>query len=261
MTGGTQMTAEIGMRPSAAGARAGALGRPGTALPAARSVLAVVARPGDEACYLGAVLDAFRGRGSQVNVLAFSRGDSSPYNDSMERLGSIRPFEFDAAASALRAAHCLLADYPEAELRRLPIARLAERVIRMIREWDVDLLLTVDGRLGDRTAANVACRAGRELAVPVLGWTLPHEVARSVREATGLCVSGDADRRIDFELRVRRTVQRYAMRAHCSQVQGDSTQFARLTVQGDREWLRWLAPVPDAAAAPECGKAAMGRRA
>jgi LmbE family N-acetylglucosaminyl deacetylase len=236
------MTAEIGMRPSS-GAHdvgAGSSGRVRRTLPEARSVLAVVARPGDEACYLGAVLDAFRAAGSQVSVLAFSRGDESPYNDSMERLGSIRPFELDAAASALRAAHCLLADYPEAELRRLPVAQLAERVIRMIREWAIDLLLTVDGRVGDRTAACIACHAGRESAIPVLGWTLPHETARTVREATGLSVTGDAGTRIDFELCVRRTTQRYAMSAHGSQYGGYGTHLARLDVQGDHEWLRWL---------------------
>lgn len=237
------MTAETGMRPS------GVPGRYRRTLPKAKSVLAVVARPGDEASYLGAVIDTFRRGGSDVSVLAFTRGDASPYNDSMELLGSIRPFEFDAAASALRAAHCVLADYPEAELRRLPVARLAERVIRVIREWRVDLLLTVDGRLGDRTPACVACQAGRELDVPVLAWTLPHEVASSVREATGLSVTGDTGRRIDFELRVGRAAQRRAMRAHCSQSKGDGTQLARLALQGDREWLRWL--VPAATTAPE----------
>lgn len=233
------MTAEIGMRLSSR-----AFGRFG-ALPEARSVLAVVARPGDEACYLGAVLDAFRCGGSDVSVLAFTRGDASPYNDSMERLDTVRPFEFDAAASALRAAHCALADYPEAELRRLPIAQLAERVIRIIREWRIDLLLTVDGRVGDRIAACVTCQAGRELDLPVLAWTLPHDVAKAVRETTGLPVTGDAGRRIDFELQVARTAQKYAMRAHCSQSAGDGVQFARLALQGDREWLRWLVPVPD----------------
>ena len=247
------MTAEIGMRPSP-----GTPGRHRSALPAATSVLAVVTRPGDEACYLGAVIDAFRSGGSDVSVLAFSRGDASPYNESMERLGSIRPFEFDASASALRAAHCVLADYPEAELRRLPIARLAERVIRVIREWRVDLLLTVDGRLDDRIAACVACQAGRELDVPVLAWTLPHEVASSVREATGLSVTGDTGRRIDFELRVRRTAQRRAMRAHCSQSRGDGTQLARLDLQGDREWLRWLVSASAATAAP--ARTGKGRR-
>ena len=225
-------------------------GRPGDPgrlhmLPEAKSVLAVVARPGDEACYLGAVLDAFRRAGSDVSVLAFSRGDASPYNESMERLDAVRPFEFDAAASALRAAHCVLADYPEADLRRLPISRLAERVMRVVREWCVDLLLTVDGRVGDRIAACVACHAGRELAVPVLAWTLPHEVAAAVRQATGLPVAGDAGLRIDFELTVRRAAQECAMRAHYSQVRGGGTHLARLAVQGDREWLRWLVPVPD----------------
>lgn len=214
-------------------------------LPEAKSVLAVVARPGDEACYLGAVLDAFRCAGSDVSVLAFSRGDASPYNESMERLGVVRPFEFDAAASALRAAHCVLADYPEAELRRLPVARLAERVIRVVREWCVDLLLTVDGRVDDRIAACVACQAGRELDVPVLAWTLPHEVARTVRQATGLPVAGDAGLRIDFELTVRRGAQECAMRAHYSQARGGGTHLARLALQGDREWLRWLVPVRD----------------
>jgi len=236
------MTGEFGLRPSS-----GVFGRLGV-LPEARSVLAVVSRPGDEACYLGAVLDAFRRGGSDVSVLAFTRGDASPYNDSMERLGAIRPFEFDAAASALRAAHCVLADYPEAELRRLPIAQLAERVIRVVREWSVDLLLTVDGRVDDRIAACVTCQAGRELDLPVLAWTLPHDVARTVRETTGLSVTGDAGRRIDFELRVRRTAQKHAIRAHCSQSPGDGLQLARLALQGDREWLRWLVPVPDAPA-------------
>jgi len=245
------MTAEIGMRPSA-----GTPGRHRTALPEATSVLAVVTRPGDEACYLGAVIDAFHCGGSDVSVLAFSRGEASPYNDSMERLGAIRPFEFDAAASALRAAHCVLADYPEAELRRLPIARLAERVIRSVREWRVDLLLTVDGRLDDRIAACVACQAGRELDVPVLAWTLPHEVASAVRESTGLSVTGDAGRRIDFELQVRRAAQRRAMSAHCSQSGGDGTQLARLTLQGDREWLRWLV---HAGAADAPARTARGR--
>lgn len=236
------MTAEIGMWPSPGISRGSGTSLLCRTLPAAKSVLAVVARPGDEAYYLGAVLDAFRGEGSQVSVLAFSRGDESPYNDTLRPLGLIRPFELDAAASTLRAAHCLLADYPEAELRRLPVAQLAERVIRMVHEWDVDLLLTVDGRVGDRIAACVACQAGRETGVAVLGWTLPHDVARTVRESTGLPVSGDAETRIDFEVRVHRTVQRYAMRAHCSQAGGVNIQLARLTVQGDREWLRWLVP-------------------
>lgn len=245
------MTAEIEEWPSPAAV--GAFQGVHTTLPAARSVLAVVARPGDEVYYLGAVLDAFGRAGSTVSVLAFSRGDASPYNESMEHLDTIRLLEFDAAVSTLRADHCLLADYAEADLHRLPIARLAERVIRSVREWGADILLTVDGRMGDRVAACVACQAGRELTVPVLAWTLPHEVARRVRKATGLSVTGDPGRRIDFQLRVRRTVQRNAISAHGSQCAGEGTHLARLVVQGDREWLRWLVPVTAAGSAAARG--------
>ncbi|MCW2947804.1 MAG: family deacetylase [Actinoallomurus sp.] len=220
------------------------------ALPTVRSVLAVVARPGEEACYLGAVLDALHGQGSTVGVLACTCGQASAYNDSLEQLDPIGPFEFYAAGSALRTAHRIMVDYPDGELSRLPVERLAEHVIRAIREWDVDLLLTIAGRIADRTAAYAACRAGRECDVPVLGWTMPHGVARAVRQASGVAVTGDADRHIDFELRVRRKNQRYAMRAHHSQWGGDGAQLTRLAFQHDREWLRWLVPPSSPLAEP-----------
>ncbi len=239
------MTAEIGTTPSHA---AGPQRRVRTALPSADSVLAVVARPGDEASYLGAILEAFGRQGCELGVLAFTRGDESPYNDSMEMLDTVRLFEFEASASVLRAAHRQVVDYREAELCRLPIERLAEYVHRRIREWTVDLVLAVDGRLIDRTAAAAACLAAREHGVPVLAWTLPHDVAQEVTDASGLTCTGDCEERIDFELRVGRRIQRSAMRAHQSQHGGAAAQLARLAVQGDREWLRWL--VPEAATPP-----------
>lgn len=213
-----------------------------TVLPSARSVLAVVARPGDEAGYLGAVLDAFHTGGGVVSALAFTRGEASPYNESAERLETARLFEFEHAASALRIAHRTLVDYPDRGLHRFPVERLAEHVTRAVRRWEADLIVTIDGRLTERSAAHAAVHAGRVCGVPVLGWTLPHAVARAVSAATGLAVTGDAHRRIDFELRVRRDGQERAMRAHRSQAPGDGVQLARLAVQGDREWLRWLFP-------------------
>jgi LmbE family N-acetylglucosaminyl deacetylase len=245
------MTAEIRTTPSQ---EAGPYRRVRTVLPSADSVLAVVARPGEEASYLGAILEAFGRQGGELGVLAFTRGDASPYNDSMEMLDSVRLFEFEAAASVLRAVHRQVVDYQEAELSRLPIERLAEYVNRRIREWAVDLVLTVDGRLIDRTAAAAACIAAREHGVPVLAWTLPHDVAHAVTDASGLTCTGDSEERIDFELRVGRRMQRSAMRAHQSQCGGDAQQLARLSVQGDREWLRWL--VPEAASPPVPGASA-----
>lgn len=213
-----------------------------TVLPPARSILAVVARPGDESSYLGAILDAFRAGGGALSALAFTRGEASPYNESIERLETVRLFEFEHAASALRIAHRMLVDYPDTGLHRFPVERLAEHVCRAVRRCEVDLIVTIDGRLTERSAAYAAVHAGRACGVPVLGWTLPHAVARAVSAASGLAVTGDAHRRIDFELRVGRESQYRAMREHRSQAPGDGVQLARLAVQGDREWLRWLFP-------------------
>lgn len=197
-------------------------------LPEARGVLAVVARPGDESYYLGGVLDAFRKGGAAVGVLCLTRGENSPYNDSMEPLETIRRFEFEVAMFVLRAEYRQLADFPDKALGEVPVAELAERVVRMIHECRADLLLTVNGRPGDPSAAEAASRAGQDLRIPVLAWTPPREMTNGPSPP------------IDFGVRVDRRVQRCAMRAHHSQGSGDEAHIARLTRQGDREWLRWL---------------------
>lgn len=235
-------------RPRPAPARRG----PRAALPPARGILAVVARPGDEAAYLGAILDHYRRAGGVVGALAFTRGEAAPHNDTAERLESVRLWEFERATSVLRLAHRTLADYPDGRLHRFPVERLAEHVARAVRRWEVDLIVTIDGRIAERSAAHAAVRAGRECGVPVLGWTVPHSVARAVSRASGLAITGDAYGRIDFELRVDRGPQRRGMAEHRSQSPGDAVHLARLAVQGDREWLRWLfAPGAHAAAMPD----------
>ncbi|GAA0344172.1 PIG-L family deacetylase [Actinoallomurus spadix] len=216
--------------------------RPATGLPPARRVLAVVARPGDETWYLGAVLETFRSHGAHIGVLCFTRGEKSPYNDSLCRLETIRPREFDAATAVLHAEYRTLIDYPDDGLNGYPIDELTEHVTRAITEWDADLLLTVDGRGTERTAARAAVHAGRERGIPVLAWTLPHDLARAARHAGGPAMSGDLYSRIDFEVRVDRRIQRQAARAHRSQNGGDRPQQARLALQGDYEWLRRLVP-------------------
>src|SRR4051812_45767867 len=82
-------------------------------LPAARGVLAVVARPGDESGYLGAVLDAFHGRGAAVSVLALTSGESSPDGDVAHLLHLVRSMEFDLAAAALGADRRFVVDRPD----------------------------------------------------------------------------------------------------------------------------------------------------
>jgi CBS domain-containing protein/LmbE family N-acetylglucosaminyl deacetylase len=208
-------------------------------------VLAVVARPGDESYYLGAILDSFRAQETKVSALVFSMGEASPYNSSLDRLESVRPFEFELATFVLRASYRLLIDYPDGGLARVPLAERVERVTRMIRECAADLLLVVDGAAADHAVVEAAYAAGRAAGIPVLAWTLPADVADAVRASGGLAVAGCPRPEIDFAVQVSRKVQQRAMSAHRSQAAGADAHAARFGVQGDREWLRWLVPRPE----------------
>ena len=74
---------------------------PARALPRARNVLAVIARPGQESAELGAMLHTFRRGGARLTLLCLTRGEASPLNSTCERLETIRPFELHVAAGLL----------------------------------------------------------------------------------------------------------------------------------------------------------------
>jgi N-acetylglucosamine malate deacetylase 2 len=239
----TMPVGDAAARPGdAAGSGSGARSRGG--LPPARSVLAVVGRPGDEAYYLGAVLDAFRAGGTKVSALVFTSGKAPPRGGSFGPAASARPFEFEVASFVLRVTHRLMIDYPDGGLDRVPVDERERRVVDMIRQSSADLLLTADPGAVDPLVVEAVCTAGRATGVPVLAWTLPADVAAEVRAAGGLGVPDDPVHDPDFELRIARRVQRRAMRAHRSQAEVEHAQIARLDVQGDREWLHWLV-LPD----------------
>lgn len=228
-------------------ARPGAAGdsgtRPNSGLPEAQSVIAVVGRPGDEANYLGAVLDAFRAGGTKVSALVFTSGKTASRDGSFRAAASTRP-EFEVASFVLRVTHRLMLDYRDGGLDQVPAVERARRVVEMIRRSSADLLLTADPGTVDPLVVEAVCAAGRTTGVPVLAWTLPVDVADEVRAAGGLGVPEHPVHETDFEVRIARKVQRRAMRAHRSQAAAEHAQIARLDVQGDREWLHWLV-LPD----------------
>jgi hypothetical protein len=76
----------------------------------------------------------------------------------------------------------------------------------------------------------------------VLAWTLPHDVASAVHHVGGPAIGGDSATRIDITVHVDRRVQWQATHTHRSQAGGDGPEKARLALQADREWLRWLVP-------------------
>jgi LmbE family N-acetylglucosaminyl deacetylase len=225
----------------------------GDGLPDARSVLAVVGRPGDEATYLGALLDAFRAGGTEVSALALTTGEagSGPsVGGSRSPVGN-HLSEFEVSALVLRATHRQMADYPVGGLAAIPPDERVLGVVSMIRRCSADLLLTAESAGADPLVIETTCAAGRMEGVPVLAWTLPSGVADEVRAAGGLGVPDHPLWRADLMLRVSRRAQRRAIQAHRSLRDASPAHLVRLDVQGDREWLRWLVLPASAAGGPE----------
>jgi LmbE family N-acetylglucosaminyl deacetylase len=175
-----------------------------------------------------------------VSTLVFTQGEAAPHNGTSRLAPPTRPFEFEMSSLVLRVTHRLMIDYPDGGLGAVPETERVRQVTDMIQRCSADLLLTAEAATVDPLVIETTCAAGRTAGIPVLAWTLPARVAEEVRAAGGRSVPVHPRTRTDFALRVSRKVQRRAMQAHRSQATVEAAQAARLDVQGDREWLRWL---------------------
>jgi len=201
----------------------------GARLPDARHVLAVVAHPGEESCYLGAVLSRLRREGARISVLSLTRGEAAPCEGPPVRPGVVRPFELQMAGFVLAMTHVTIADLPDGMLGTLPMRRVTELIRLEAAQIGADLLLTVDrGADGpdDGVTAEATRLAGRALGVNVLAWCDGH------REPHG----GD----LDLDVTADRETQRSAIRAHQSQRERYAARLSRLAAAGDHDHLRWL---------------------
>lgn len=200
------------------------------ALPTADSVLAVIARPGQESEELGGLLYAFRQAGASVSLLCMTRGEASPHNSARARLEAIRPWELQLAAAVLGIGDLTVASYPDGGLHRQPIAELAGRIHRAIRQHRADLLLIIGPETGggdDIAIAFAARAAAAEARVPVLARTRP-----SVRGAWMIDLGAGAA--------TARVIQKSAAGAHASQSEALSAVVHRLDLLDGREPMRWL---------------------
>ncbi|MGE5132299.1 MAG: PIG-L family deacetylase [Gemmatimonadota bacterium] len=217
---------------------------PGSVLPAplppAVSVLAVIARPGQESADLGAVLAAFHLSGARLSLLCLTRGEASELNSTPDRLEAVRPWELQVAAGLLRVSSVTIADYPDGRLGFVPVTGLADYISRAIQYRQADLLLVVDPAAGpdpDTTAAaQAACLAARGAGLPVLARTHPGPGARWE------IFLGDHAPAV-------RGWQRSAIRAHGSQQPTPVTPGPDAAGPGDplpdHEVVRWLvSPAP-----------------
>lgn len=212
-------------------------------LPAWSRVLVVVAHPDDESFGLGAIIDAFTGQGTAVDVLCFTQGEASTLGAS-PGLAGIRAKELHAAAQELGADSTVLLNLPDGGLADHDAHDLRLRAVTLAQHTEADALLTFDlsgitGHPDHIAASQAAVDAADELDLPVLAWGLSGEVAQTLRAETGAPFATSQDRG-DIVLQVERDAQRRAIDHHASQAVPGSVLWRRLELQGDEEHLIWL---------------------
>ncbi len=220
-------------------------------LPAWRSVLAVVAHPDDESFGLGAVLSTFADHGSDLAVLCFTQGEASTLHGVPGELGRIRAHELAAAAEQLGVSTVRLLRYPDGQLADRSIDELAIEVADLAESFGAEGVLVFDpsgvtGHPDHRQATAAARAAAGKAMLPVLGWTLPDDVAEALNDELGAGFIGHRPADIDIVVPVDRTRQSRAVRQHRSQALPTSVLWRRLQLLGPREYLRWLPPAGEA---------------
>jgi N-acetylglucosamine malate deacetylase 2 len=200
------------------------------ALPAAATVLAVTARPGQESAELGGLLLAFRQAGARLSLLCLTRGEATPPSSGTARLESVRPWEVQLAASILGIRGVGVANYRDGRLHRYRTADVTERIDRAIGQYQPDLLLVIaseTGDSGDGAVARAATAAGKIAGLPVVARTRP-----GAPGAWTVSLGDNAE--------IIRAVQHSAVAAHASQSELLPRVIQRLDLLEDAETLRWL---------------------
>jgi LmbE family N-acetylglucosaminyl deacetylase len=216
----------------------------GRSLPSWRSVLAVVAHPDDESFGLGAVVDAFVARGSEVSLLCLTEGETSTLGAGIN-LAKMRREELASASEELRVSGSVMHHHPDGALRTICRHVLAGEIVDQVGAVRADGLLVFDvtgvtGHPDHAAATSAALLAAQILDLPVLAWTIPVEVADQLNTELGGSFSGCPAADIDLTIRVDRTHQVAASRAHHTQAVPSSPLWRRLELLGDTEHLRWL---------------------
>lgn len=214
-------------------------------LPPWPRVLAVVAHPDDESFALGAVVEAFTRRGSQVIVLCLTEGEASTLGAGIN-LGKMRRDELAAASAELGVSATAMHHHPDGDLGSVCRHVLAGEVIDEIGASHADGLLVFDdtgvtGHPDHATATAAALLAAEVLDLPVLAWTIPDSVAAQLNAELGVSsFRGCEPELIDVTITVDRTHQVAASKAHHTQAVPSSPLWRRLELLGEQEHLRWL---------------------
>jgi len=199
-------------------------------LPRAVSVLAVIARPGQESEELGGLLYAFRRAGASLSLLCLTRGEAAAHNSASARLVAIRPWELQLAAAVLGIGEVTVANYPDGKLHQHPVSELTGRVRQAIRQYSADLVLVIAPEAGDCddiAVARATAAAAAQAGVPVVARTWP-----GAPGAWAIDLGPDAG--------TARAIQKSAAAAHASQSDALPVQLRRMDLLDDHETVRWL---------------------
>jgi LmbE family N-acetylglucosaminyl deacetylase len=200
------------------------------ALPVAVSVLAVTARPGQEAADLGGILQVFRRSGARLSLLCMTRGEATPVGLGTARAEAVRPWEVQMAASILGIHEVTVANYRDGALHQHRPAELAERIGRAVRRHAPDMVLVVApeaGDAGDLAVAQAASVVAAQAGVPL--------VARTRHDAPCSWTV-----RLGESAEIIRAIQHSAVAVHTSQPELLRAVIGRLDLLEDSEPLRWL---------------------
>ena len=216
-------------------------------LPAWTSVLAVVAHPDDESFGLGAVLSTFIDRGAQGGLLCLTQGEASTLHGVAGDLQRIRTAELAATARVLGLHAVELAEYSDGALNETPLTKLTDEITDLARRQAIEGLVVFDttgitGHPDHRWATRAAVAAGAMLELPVLAWTLPEQVARTLNTELDTSFRGRPADQIDLVVDVDRSRQLRAGESHRSQAVPGAPLWRRLDLLEGQEHLRWLHP-------------------
>jgi LmbE family N-acetylglucosaminyl deacetylase len=199
-------------------------------LPSAVRVLAVTARPGQEAADLGGLMYAFRRSGASLSLLCLTRGEATGQNSGTARLEAARPWEVQMAAMILGVGQVAVAGFRDGSLHRNSTSDVAGRIRHAVREYSADLVLVIapeTGDIADAAVARAATAAALQAGVPAAARTRP-----GVSGAWMVDLGADAE--------VARAIQRSAAAAHTTQADALGGLIDRVDQAGSVEAMRWL---------------------
>jgi LmbE family N-acetylglucosaminyl deacetylase len=210
-----------------------------------RRVLAVVAHPDDESFGLGAVLSVFTESHRTAAVLCFTHGEGSTLGQDAGDLHTVRARELAAAAQELGVEAVRLLGYPDGRLADVDLDALRDDVTAAIDDVAADVLLVFDeggvsGHPDHLRATEAAVAAAGTRGLPVVAWSLPESVARTLNSEFGTAFRGRTSAELGSTLTVDRARQRRAIARHRSQSAHNPVLWRRLALQDEHEWVRSL---------------------